>query len=202
MDKDEVITKEIRVLKIRRNDDKYVDLAKDGENEGSDITTNEVLENSDHNEPNIEHSEKDELDEHTVNVEGNDNYSSNYVNVESDEELGVKCNDKIQKPLSYAKMVEKDEIPKDLNYIPTRITKSAIEVVLFDEMLVKKGSERWNLTVCGQFVGFPMHINEMRYNIRRMWRQFGVIEINDGKNGYYMFKFRNEDGLNRVTEKG
>ncbi|GKD27282.1 zinc knuckle CX2CX4HX4C containing protein, partial [Tanacetum coccineum] len=158
--------------------------------------------NSDHNEPNIEHSEKDELDEQTINVEGNDNYSSNYVNVESDEELGVKCNDKIQKPLSYAKMVEKDEIPKDLNYIPTRITKFAIEVVLFDEMLVKKGSERWNLTICGQFVGFHMHTNEMRYNIRRMWSQFGVTEINAGKNRYYMFKFRNEDGLNRVTEKG
>ncbi|GJX62541.1 hypothetical protein Tco_0295441, partial [Tanacetum coccineum] len=49
-----------------RNDDKYVDLAKDGEIEGSDIATNEVLENSDHNEPNIKHSEKDELDEQTV----------------------------------------------------------------------------------------------------------------------------------------
>ncbi|PWA85256.1 RNA-directed DNA polymerase, eukaryota, Reverse transcriptase zinc-binding domain protein [Artemisia annua] len=47
-----------------------------------------------------------------------------------------------------------------------------------------------------------MNINELRYNIRRMWSKFGLADISASKNGQYMFKFRNEEGLNAVTEKG
>ncbi|GJZ49115.1 zinc knuckle CX2CX4HX4C containing protein [Tanacetum coccineum] len=40
---------------------------------------------------------------------------------------------------------EKDEAPKKLNYKPTEINENGVEVVIFDEMIMKKGSERWNL---------------------------------------------------------
>nr|GEX75194.1 zinc knuckle CX2CX4HX4C [Tanacetum cinerariifolium] len=157
----EMITEEIRVPVIGRNDDKHVDMAEDGENGGSDIATNEVFENFDHNEPNIVHSEKDNLDKQTINVEGNDKYSRNSVNLESEEELGVKSNDKVQKLVSYAKMVEKDEIPKDLNYIPTIITEFSIEVVVFDEMLVKKG-----LSALASSFGRPILMDTMTATMR------------------------------------
>nr|GEZ71532.1 ATPase, F1/V1/A1 complex, alpha/beta subunit, zinc knuckle CX2CX4HX4C [Tanacetum cinerariifolium] len=52
-----------------------------------------------------------------------------------------------------------------------------IEVVIFDDALVKKGSERWGVTLCGQFVGYGMHINELKYNLRIMWSKFGVNDI-------------------------
>ncbi|GJS70063.1 RNA-directed DNA polymerase, eukaryota, reverse transcriptase zinc-binding domain protein [Tanacetum coccineum] len=74
--------------------------------------------------------------------------------------------------------------------------------VVFDEELVKKGSERWCLTICGQFVGYHMHINELRYNIKRMWGRYGIAEIDKWKNGCYMFKFNDETGMNVVIEKG
>ena len=77
--------------------------------------------------------------------------------------------------VSYANMVKKDEINKYLNFIPTVIADNGNEVVVFDELLVSKGSERWQLTICGQFVGFNMHISELRYNIRRMWGQIWCI---------------------------
>ncbi|PWA66335.1 hypothetical protein CTI12_AA328150 [Artemisia annua] len=41
-------------------------------------------------------------------------------------------------------------------------TDGGSEVVVFDEMIVLKGSERWNLTVCGQFVGYSMNPNESK----------------------------------------
>ncbi|PWA61869.1 hypothetical protein CTI12_AA365960 [Artemisia annua] len=69
-------------------------------------------------------------------------------------------------------------------------------------MLVKNGSERWRLTACGQFIGFNMHISELRYNIRRMWGKFGVTDISASKNGQYLFKFRDIDGLNSVIDQG
>ncbi|GJT95057.1 retrovirus-related pol polyprotein from transposon TNT 1-94 [Tanacetum coccineum] len=76
------------------------------------------------------------------------------------------------------------------------------KVVIIDEALVSKGSERWNLTLCGQFIGHVMNIHELRYNIRRMWSKFGISDIDIHKNGQYVFKFKNSDGLNNVLEKG
>ena len=68
-------------------------------------------------------------------------------------------------------------------------------------MLIKKGSERGNLTACRQFVGYNMHHNEFRYNIRRMWSQFGVKDI-VYNNGQFLFKFKSIEGMESVIEKG
>ncbi|GJQ99422.1 RNA-directed DNA polymerase, eukaryota, reverse transcriptase zinc-binding domain protein [Tanacetum coccineum] len=43
------------------------------------------------------------------------------------------------------------------------------EFVIFDEELINDGSKRWQLTLCGFFVGFKMRIGELRYNVKRMW---------------------------------
>ncbi|GJT98779.1 RNA-directed DNA polymerase, eukaryota, reverse transcriptase zinc-binding domain protein [Tanacetum coccineum] len=40
------------------------------------------------------------------------------------------------------------------------------------------------------------------YNIRRMWGKFGVSDIDANKNGQYVFKFRDSNGLNAVLDKG
>ncbi|GKC01640.1 hypothetical protein Tco_0987776 [Tanacetum coccineum] len=61
--------------------------------------------------------------------------------------------------------------------IPTSVNCKGEGVVLFDEEMVKEGSEKWLLTVCGYFVGCKMHVNELKYNIRRMWRRYGLKEI-------------------------
>ncbi|GKE08762.1 RNA-directed DNA polymerase, eukaryota, reverse transcriptase zinc-binding domain protein, partial [Tanacetum coccineum] len=83
----------------------------------------------------------------------------------------------------------------------SQISETGIEVI-FDEKIVQKGNEKWGLTICGQFVSYDMHISELRYNIRRMWRKFGIAEIDKWKNGCYMFKFRDEISMNAVLEKG
>nr|GEZ82310.1 hypothetical protein [Tanacetum cinerariifolium] len=82
---------------------------------------------------------------------------------------------------TYDYIVKHDELPKKLNYIPTLITESGNEVVIFDEVLLNKGSERWNLTLCGHFVRFDMNIHDLRQHV---------------------FKFRDSNGLNAVLDKG
>ncbi|PWA39134.1 ATPase, F1/V1/A1 complex, alpha/beta subunit, Zinc knuckle CX2CX4HX4C [Artemisia annua] len=44
--------------------------------------------------------------------------------------------------------------------------------------------------------------NSLRYNIRRMWSKFGITDISASKNGQYLFKFRDIEGLNNVIDKG
>ncbi|GKC55503.1 homeodomain-like protein [Tanacetum coccineum] len=83
----------------------------------------------------------------------------------------------------------------------SQISETGIEVIFY-EQIMQKGNEKWGLTICGQFVGYDMHISELRYNIRRMWRKFGIAEIDKWKNGCYMFKFRDEISMNAVLEKG
>ncbi|GKF89255.1 hypothetical protein Tco_0263218 [Tanacetum coccineum] len=61
----------------------------------------------------------------------------NESSVPIDKPIGVNTAQK-----SYVNIVKYDELPKILNYIPTLITDSGNEVVIFDEALVNKGSER------------------------------------------------------------
>nr|GEW55360.1 putative reverse transcriptase domain, aspartic peptidase domain protein [Tanacetum cinerariifolium] len=54
------------------------------------------------------------------------------------------------------------------------------EMVVFDEVLVADGSKRWEMNVCGYFVGYRMSVNELRYNLRKMWSRVGKpMMVND-----------------------
>ncbi|GKA91116.1 RNA-directed DNA polymerase, eukaryota, reverse transcriptase zinc-binding domain protein [Tanacetum coccineum] len=62
----------------------------------------------------------------------------------------------------------------ELFFIPTSMKENGEKVVVFDEELIKEGSEKWKFTVCGYFVGYKMGVNELRYNVRRMWGKHGL----------------------------
>ncbi|GJS99851.1 RNA-directed DNA polymerase, eukaryota, reverse transcriptase zinc-binding domain protein [Tanacetum coccineum] len=196
--------KEMFSPELGKQEDKHEDMDKNGVDQENNIGVKKVMGNNELNGARKDQYGKMDLNEKSANIQvnSNANCSNNCVIIDNEGEEGDKSNGNNHKSVTYAKMVGQDEVPKTLSYIPTLTTDDGVEVVVFDEMLVKKGSERWNVTICGQFVGFQMHISEMRYNIRRMWSKFGVTEINTGKNGSYMFKFRDEEGLNRVLEKG
>ncbi|PWA97321.1 hypothetical protein CTI12_AA029930 [Artemisia annua] len=176
---------------------------------GVQNTVNEVEVNKDGSEP--KEVMNDEINNSVSkcvnNTTVNDSNVDNNVEIdkndcEIDENMPDNNTDKDRMGTSYASIVKNDEFPKDLLFIPTELNETGNEVVVFDEMLVKNGSERWMLTACGQFIGFNMHINELRYNIRRMWSKFGITDISASKNGQYLFKFRDIEGLNNVIDKG
>ena len=82
---------------------------------------------------------------------------------------------------------------KKLLVIPTEIDDNGTEVVVFDEVLIKEGCEKWDKTLCGYFVGENMSVNELRYNLRRMWGRHGFKDIVDVCNGVYYMKFFREE---------
>nr|GEU30439.1 hypothetical protein [Tanacetum cinerariifolium] len=75
------------------------------------------------------------------------------------------------------------------------------EVVVFNEELVIAGSGKWELTLCGHFLGCRMSSSELRYNLVRMWSKVGLKDI-VSQNGVFMFKFRESEGMNQVLESG
>ncbi|GJX36510.1 RNA-directed DNA polymerase, eukaryota, reverse transcriptase zinc-binding domain protein [Tanacetum coccineum] len=109
----------------------------------------------------------------------------------------------VNKKISYADMVS-DNVQlgdNELFFVPTAINDKGEEVVLFEEELVKEGSEKWKYTVCGYFVGCRMGVNELRYNVRRMWGKFGLKDIVVDADGLCYFKFKQEDGMNLVIDQ-
>ncbi|GJS80157.1 RNA-directed DNA polymerase, eukaryota, reverse transcriptase zinc-binding domain protein [Tanacetum coccineum] len=103
-------------------------------------------------------------------------------------------------PESYANKLPNDIQLNEVFYVPPSFNDKGEEVVLFDEELVKEGSEKWKFTICGYFVGCKMGVNELRYNIRRMWGRFGLKDIVVDE-GICYFKFRHGDGMNSVIDQ-
>nr|GEU42660.1 hypothetical protein [Tanacetum cinerariifolium] len=58
-----------------------------------------------------------------------------------------------------------------LKIILTKVRDDGVEVVIFDDEIVKEGSKKLDLTFCG-YVGYKMSYQELRYNIFRMWGKF------------------------------
>ncbi|GKA13641.1 RNA-directed DNA polymerase, eukaryota, reverse transcriptase zinc-binding domain protein, partial [Tanacetum coccineum] len=106
--------------------------------------------------------------------------------------------------MSYASVANKLEslIDNKLMTVPTDIDEFGNEFVVFDEELINDGSRRWQLTLCGFFVGFKMRINELRYNVRRMWSRYGLKEVIENDCCMVFFKFHHEEGMNYVVDNG
>ncbi|GJR43627.1 eceriferum 26-like protein, partial [Tanacetum coccineum] len=102
---------------------------------------------------------------------------------------------------AYVAMNSETSLNNQLRSIPTVLNDSGEEVVVFDEEMVKIGSKKWELTLCGQCVGHFMSLPMLNYHLRRMWARYGYKEITDNGNGNWLFKFTRENGLNEVAAK-
>ncbi|GKE44554.1 RNA-directed DNA polymerase, eukaryota, reverse transcriptase zinc-binding domain protein, partial [Tanacetum coccineum] len=65
----------------------------------------------------------------------------------------------------------------------------------------EEGSRKWQLAVCGHFVGCNMPLGELKYNLRRMWGKHGLSEIIADGSDMRIFKFRNAEGMNYVIDQ-
>nr|GEY69966.1 RNA-directed DNA polymerase, eukaryota, reverse transcriptase zinc-binding domain protein [Tanacetum cinerariifolium] len=135
--------------------------------------------------------------EKCVNVDSNGNDFEPDLNAEDNEGVFGTYVHKVYSSTEFDCNVHKSPLHNDEgiegNNV-SQISETGIEVVIFDEEIVQKGSEIWGLTICGQFVGYDMHISELRYNIRRMWGKFGIAEIDKWKNSF-------EIRMNKVEPK-
>ncbi|GJZ51261.1 putative reverse transcriptase domain-containing protein [Tanacetum coccineum] len=102
---------------------------------------------------------------------------------------------------SYARATigKQDDYSRKLFVKPTEMDMNGNEFVIFDETIINEGCKKWDLTLCGYFIGHNMTVNELRYNLRRMWGRKGFKDIVDVNNGMFFIKFHTREGLDDVV---
>ncbi|GJU00274.1 putative ribonuclease H-like domain-containing protein [Tanacetum coccineum] len=96
-----------------------------------------------------------------------------------------------------------NEVNSDkLDFVMPDIDEDGINIVKFENELVKAGCMKWENTVCGYFVETKMALAEVKYNVRRMWGRFGLDKISINGHGFYFFKFKSDEGMHYVVENG
>nr|GEX27440.1 RNA-directed DNA polymerase, eukaryota, reverse transcriptase zinc-binding domain protein [Tanacetum cinerariifolium] len=66
---------------------------------------------------------------------------------------------------------------------PTKMDEEGNEFAIFDDVTLNEGCKKWELTMCGYFVGHNMTVTELRYILRKMWGRKGFKDIIDVNNG-------------------
>ncbi|GJY27863.1 hypothetical protein Tco_0403630 [Tanacetum coccineum] len=78
---------------------------------------------------------------------------------------------------------EQCKVQSDTQMPPLSVNSKKMEGGCFYDVMVAEGSKKWELTLCGYFVGYKIIVNELRYNLRRMWGRYGFKDIMDYNNG-------------------
>nr|GEU50183.1 zinc knuckle CX2CX4HX4C [Tanacetum cinerariifolium] len=113
-----------------------------------------------------------------------------------------KFNGAWDKSSKFSNILAASKLDNRLLMIPTEISESGEEVVVFNDEIIENRSNKWSLKVCGQFVGCSMTLNEVRYRIRRMWNKFGLKDIIVNESGIFLFKLHDNEGINEVINNG
>nr|GEX84912.1 hypothetical protein [Tanacetum cinerariifolium] len=99
--------------------------------------------------------------------------------------------------LKLVDIVNSFKLENKLASVLTQISKNENGIVTFDDEIIELGSKKWNLKVCGQFIGCSMGFNKARYHIRRMWSRLGLRDVIT-KNDVFYFKFQDEEGIKEI----
>nr|GEX24828.1 reverse transcriptase domain, reverse transcriptase zinc-binding domain protein [Tanacetum cinerariifolium] len=103
--------------------------------------------------------------------------------------------------ISLADMIKGSKLDNKLMHVPAVVSDNGENIMIFDDEIIELGSQKWSLTVCGQFIRCTVGFNEARYHIKRMWHKFGLKDV-IAENGVFYFKFQDEEGINEVINNG
>lgn len=70
------------------------------------------------------------------------------------------------------------------------------------EAMLLDNSEQWNRCMIGFFPGFRMPFHAVNSIASRAWRSYGLENVTTTANGFMIFRFKTEDELHTVLEKG
>ncbi|GKC20786.1 retrovirus-related pol polyprotein from transposon RE2 [Tanacetum coccineum] len=84
--------------------------------------------------------------------------------------------------------------------VPTSMNCKGEEVVLFDEEMVKEGSEKWLLTVCGYLWGVKCMLMSSSIILEECGR-YGLKDIVVDAEKMCFFKFKNEEGMKYIIDQ-
>ncbi|GJR35850.1 RNA-directed DNA polymerase, eukaryota, reverse transcriptase zinc-binding domain protein [Tanacetum coccineum] len=152
---------------------------------GGDVESKEIRVDNDDRVKEIRENSK-EMEKSEIEGDGMENHESN-DGIDTGKQNGL------EEVGDDGEGMNKEVFGSDLN--------NGEKMVVFEEEMVREGSEKWRFTICGYFVGCKMGINELRYNVRRMWGRFGLKDIVVHADGLCYFKFKTEEGMNQIIDQ-
>ncbi|KAL0290980.1 UNVERIFIED_CONTAM: hypothetical protein Sradi_7037700 [Sesamum radiatum] len=88
---------------------------------------------------------------------------------------------------------------KTLNFIPPSMQNG--EVIVRPSIdIIRAGSQRWNTTAVGYFLGKKPYFHHLKEFVRSIWP--AVCEVKATSNGFFFFQFENVAAMEEVIEGG
>ncbi|KAK4383894.1 hypothetical protein Sango_3110700, partial [Sesamum angolense] len=88
---------------------------------------------------------------------------------------------------------------KTLNFIPPSMQNG--EVIVRPPIgIIRAGSQRWNTTAVGYFLGKKLYFHHLNEFVRSIWP--AVCEVKATSNGFFFFQFENVAAIEEVIESG
>ncbi|KAK9048409.1 hypothetical protein SSX86_032628 [Deinandra increscens subsp. villosa] len=127
----------------------------------------------------------------------------------SDEHMGdgnkTSNGDPVAIKTSYAQMVD-GVVRKPFNdkimYYPPSTLPDGSKVIMVAPKIVHKAKEIYKNLLYGYFVGAEPTLGFVKFNLNRMWRTYGIQEINYNGSGIFLFKFKESKHMDTVLELG
>ncbi|KAK1434264.1 hypothetical protein QVD17_11184 [Tagetes erecta] len=96
----------------------------------------------------------------------------------------------------------KTTLTDPIEFCPPVTLENGEKVAVIQSEFLDKAEAVYKTMLYGYFVGSDVNLQFVRFNLYKMWRKFGIIDISTNGNGVYYFKFRNEEGMKAVIEAG
>ncbi|KAI8558704.1 hypothetical protein RHMOL_Rhmol04G0117600 [Rhododendron molle] len=88
-----------------------------------------------------------------------------------------------------------------MSYFPSVVTEDKT-VVYLPPSVEAKGCEQWADCVVGHFLEKKVPYLQVRNIVKQIWKKFGIYEVLSNDNGFYFFKFSQENAMRKVIEAG
>ncbi|KAK9053517.1 hypothetical protein SSX86_027509 [Deinandra increscens subsp. villosa] len=89
-----------------------------------------------------------------------------------------------------------------LSYVPPLILPSGDVIVKLNKEQLASTIEACSLTLYGYLVGGKISFGMLNFQLMKMWKKYGIIDISSNNSGFFFFRFENEDGMNKVLDFG
>lgn len=86
-----------------------------------------------------------------------------------------------------------------LEPLPRQPARSRLKI---SEEVLLENSDQWKRCMIGFFPGFKLPYHTVNTIASRVWRQGALKNVMTTSNGFMIFRFRTEEELNAVLEKG
>ncbi|KAK9078070.1 hypothetical protein SSX86_002127 [Deinandra increscens subsp. villosa] len=101
---------------------------------------------------------------------------------------------------SYAKVTAGNR--EQLQYCPPVVLETGEKVVMLKTEILVQAKQLYRNHLYGHFVGSDLSLAFVRFNLFKMWKKQGIVDIQTNGSGIFLFKFESTAGMKAILESG